>query len=243
MHKLTICFSALFCILFINHASALSAQLGISSVTIATYGHSGRGYTYIHLHQNESTSLMAAKRIIAQNGGKIISLRYRGGRLISFRLHGRRYTFDPNRIFTKRGIRLTLQRYGTYSASAFHAVQQFSKQILHLLSKKLIIALHNNSKRYSILLYKAGQRYAHDVSRIYINPNQNPSNFFFVTNARTFNYLRQKGFNVLLQHPHATNDGSLSVYAARHGIPYINVEAEHGHLHHQIKMLKALQGL
>jgi hypothetical protein len=34
-----------------------------------------------------------------------------------------------------------------------------------------------------------------------------------------------------------TDDGSLSVYCGKLGIPYVNVEAQHGHLVRQLKML------
>jgi hypothetical protein len=34
-----------------------------------------------------------------------------------------------------------------------------------------------------------------------------------------------------------TDDGSLSVYCAQLGIPYVNVEAQHGHIWRQLYML------
>lgn len=37
-----------------------------------------------------------------------------------------------------------------------------------------------------------------------------------------------------------TDDGSLSVRAARNGLPYVNVEAQHGHREQQVRMLEAL---
>ena len=40
-----------------------------------------------------------------------------------------------------------------------------------------------------------------------------------------------------------TDDGSLSVYCGMKKIPYINVEAQRGHLQEQIAMLKELQNL
>ena len=45
----------------------------------------------------------------------------------------------------------------------------------------------------------------------------------------------------MLQNNHRVrDDGSLSVYAARHNIGYINVEARHGHAAEQREMLQTL---
>jgi hypothetical protein len=42
---------------------------------------------------------------------------------------------------------------------------------------------------------------------------------------------------VLQDNTNVTDDGSLSVFCARGGIDYVNVEAEHGHLVRQLKMM------
>ena len=87
----------------------------------------------------------------------------------------------------------------------------------------------------------AGHKYAADSRELYYNPKQNVHNFFFVTRPAMFNKLKKLGFNVVLQNNRSvTDDGSLSVYAAKRGINYINVEARHGALQTQIKMLRAL---
>jgi D-alanyl-D-alanine dipeptidase len=47
--------------------------------------------------------------------------------------------------------------------------------------------------------------------------------------------------NVVLQdNRQVTDDGSLSVYCGKWGIPYVNVEAQHEHLEQQLQMLKVL---
>lgn len=53
--------------------------------------------------------------------------------------------------------------------------------------------------------------------------------------------LAAEGFAVVLQdNERAADEGSLSVWAARQGIPYVNVEAEHGQRDRQVEMLEAL---
>ncbi len=53
--------------------------------------------------------------------------------------------------------------------------------------------------------------------------------------------LKEQEINAVLQSKSAKDDGSLSVYADKKNIPYINVEAEHGHVEEQARMLKALK--
>ncbi len=45
---------------------------------------------------------------------------------------------------------------------------------------------------------------------------------------------------MLQDNARATDDGSLSVWAARRGVPYVNVEARHGDRQGRTRMLEAL---
>lgn len=65
----------------------------------------GQGKTFVHVHHNEQTALKAAKAVIRKEGGSLITLIHSGGRNIVFHLHNQRYEFDPNRIFTDKGIK------------------------------------------------------------------------------------------------------------------------------------------
>ncbi len=71
----------------------------------------------------------------------------------------------------------------------------------------------------------------------------NAHDFILTTEKAFFNYLKQKKLNVVLQHPRPYDDGSLSVYAGKKKIRYINVEALHGHLDEQVRMLEALKAI
>ena len=66
----------------------------------------------------------------------------------------------------------------------------------------------------------------------------------FVTDRALYDALVGEGFNAVLQdNDAATDDGSLSVWAAREGVPYVNVEAQHGHRAEQAAMIDALVGV
>ena len=53
--------------------------------------------------------------------------------------------------------------------------------------------------------------------------------------------FKNLGYNTVLQNNATmTDDGSLSVLAGQQNIPYVNVEAQHGHLEEQVEMLFVL---
>jgi hypothetical protein len=56
--------------------------------------------------------------------------------------------------------------------------------------------------------------------------------------------LKKKKINAVLQtHKTSTDDGSLAIYCSKKKIPYINIEAQQGHLEEQMDMLNALTGI
>lgn len=198
----------------------------------------GREPTFIALHENESTSVEAAKAMMAYSGGTLIELKHTGARNLTFRLGGTQYEIDPNRMFTDRGIKVNLR---PYSTEAHAAVAALAQRIIRKLSRR-VVALHNNTDGgYSILQYQAGQKYANEAAMPpHVVEGQDPDNFFFVTPPNDFARLKKAGFNVVLQAGQPSDDGSLSVYCSRNGINYVNVEAQHGSRKEQIKMLHAL---
>lgn len=222
--------------------SAIAApyRLGDTTIDLSISGSSGH-YVYIHLHENEGTALLAAKKFLNQHPGKLITVSHHGGRNIRFTLNGQSYQFDPNRIFTSNGLHRTLRAHSAnVSPAAITVVTDFANAITTMLGSQPIISLHNNANE-SIKSYLAHGKFSRDAERVAYFPNQNPHNFFLVTEANKFNQLKEKGYNVVLQdNRNMTDDGSLSVYAAKHGISYVNVEAAYGALMAQINMLNAL---
>jgi len=195
----------------------------------------GRGKTYIHVHNNEQTALQAAKAVIQKEGGSLLTLVHSGGRNIVFHLEGKRYEFDPNRIFTDNGIKKTLTQFGNYSLEAHHEVKKLANKIKQLLPKGKVVAVHNNSS-YSLKDYLPGNSLESDADAVHMNPENYFRNFYLVTKISDFLRLKNKGYNGILQKSSATDDGSLSVYLAKS--EYINVEAGYDQLTEQIKMLE-----
>lgn len=200
---------------------------------------------YFNMHDDENTSVEAAKSVADKVGGTVIELKHSGDRLINFNFKNKSYKIDPNRIFTRVGINKTLKNYGGTSPAAEAEVDKFAKKLItdFLKQTDVIIALHNNTNNeYSAKSYEKGGDFEKDAAQVFINPANDADDFFFVTEEKHFNKIREKGFNVVLQdNKNATDDGSLSVYCGNEKITYINVEAEHGHRAEQIKMLEALR--
>ena len=198
----------------------------------------------INVHDDENTAVEAAKNIVKINGGTLVELKHSGERLIAFSLDGKPYKIDPNRIFTLAGINKTLLEYSQTSAEAEAEVARFAQDLVSrfLTGADVVVALHNNSNNgFSAASYLKGGEFEKDGAQVFINPQRDIDDFFYVTEEKYFNALKARGFNVVLQNDQlVTDDGSLSVYCGRQKITYINVEAELGHQIEQENMLTAL---
>ena len=222
-----------------------SLQLGDRTVKLVSHD-AGPGPLLVNVHDDENTAVDAALAVIAKHGGRVIELRHTGERLITFQLSGSKYTADPNRIFTAKGVPATLHKYGADSKDAEAAVTTFANALLAKLDPPAgwpLIALHNNTPAlsYSILSYQPGGADAGEAGEVFVNKARNANDFFLVTERKHFDALKSRGFNVVLQSDKpATDDGSLSVYSGQQKRAYVNVEAQHGHLTEQTEMIDAL---
>jgi hypothetical protein len=225
--------------------SAMNTQFSIGDqvVTAEVFQRGTARPVMLNVHDDENTSVTAGKAVIEQTGGRLIQFSHSGRRNVRFALNGERYAFDPNRIFSDAGIRDTLKRQGNWSEAAHQAVNQFATHYIEhfaLDREPAIIALHNNSDdTLSIHSYEPNSENAAATKTVHVAPNRDPDDFFYVTDQRFFDYLKARNFNVMLQdNANVPDDGSLSVYFGKKGIPYVNIEAELSHLNPQIEMVR-----
>ncbi|ARG99340.1 protein tyrosine phosphatase [Legionella micdadei] len=214
------------------HAQTHVVKLGDTKVRVIKLH--GRGKTFVHLHESEFTALAAAKCFIKREGGSLITLKHSGKRNVEFYLRGVHYEFDPNRIFTDKGIKRTLKKYGPYSLAAHREVKKLANKIIRLLPKGKVISVHNN-RNYSIKEYFPNRSLAKDAKALHYRAFTNHRNFYFVTKKEDYERLKRLNFNVALQSNHAQDDGSLSYYLATKN--YINIESGYGEMVAQLKML------
>ena len=221
-------------------------QLGSTKVPVVVtkYGNTG-DIVLLNLHDNERTSVNAGKKVLAENGGMLIRIDNNNTRLISFILDEKKYTFDPNRMFTRHGVEASLKLNSQSTPEAIDIVSRFADSLLARIpaNTEKLIALHNNdsSPGLSIHSYSPGGTYEKEATQVYVNFEKDPDDFFLSTTHPLFVNVVTQGYNAILQNNKGmTDDGSLSVYMGLRNKAYINVEAEHGHEDEQRKMLQHL---
>lgn len=218
--------------------------VGQTKIQALIYKGKSLGLLLFNMHDDETTSVEAAKTFIMENGGTLVQLKHFGQRLITFELNKRSNKFDPNRIFTEVGISKTLEKYGNSPQGAANEVDRFAKELIarFFSNPGTIVAMHNSTNNhFSVLSYQKGGEYEADGARVFVNPGKDIDDFFYVIEEKLFDRLSSMGYNVVLQNnATVTDDGSLSVFCGQKQIRYINVEAERGHKAEQLRMLRAL---
>ncbi len=231
--------------------TVIAIQQSSTTVTVVEHRYAGpgqgsaSGVVLLNVHDDENTSVEAGLDVLAARGGRLLELQHGGTRNLTFVMDTARFVADPNRMFTDLGARRSLERLSRYSLCAHAALRAFADTLLArtgLDTARTIVTLHNNTEaNYNVRSYLPGAEYASDAAAVYVNPRADPDDFFFVTERALYDALRRRGFNVALQNNAAvTDDGSLSVLAARQHQRYVNVEAQHGHRAEQARMLTAL---
>jgi hypothetical protein len=216
-------------------------NLGSKSCKLILKGKLENNAIFLSLHDDENTSVIAFNEVSQSiDNPVLIELQQSGSRFIKYGYNGLDYLIDPNRIFTEIGINNTLKKNNkTVPAELKVALKKVSIQLIDLIlpkdKKKYIVAIHNNSNdNYSAKSYVG----SNDAEKIYMNPSEDPDDFFFVTNLQDFEFFKTKKRNVILQSLKALDDGSFSIYCARINQPYINIEAQDGHKETQKLMIK-----
>ncbi|MBK7130105.1 MAG: hypothetical protein IPM74_17950 [Crocinitomicaceae bacterium] len=196
---------------------------------------------FINVHENELTSVEAYRKFDLEKKYQFIWLQHNITRRIYFNHHDVVYSVDPNRIFTHAGIEETIAYDTLFSRKAERMAKSFAHDILKLLrSAGWVISLHNNTPdNYSIFSYQVGGDEYGNAAQIHIDQNMDPDDFIFTTDKNLYDHLSQLPVNIILQdNNNCKDDGSLSVYCGRKGIPYVNIEAEYGHLTEQVKLIE-----
>jgi len=228
----------------IDHRASFDLGEKKVEVVISRYG-DRKDIVMLNLHDDERTSVEAARKVIEETGGILIRIENDEQRMLSFMTSGKEYRFDPNRMFTQEGRKASITKNSLqYTAHAEDVVHAFSNFILSLIpdSATTLIALHNNDAgRLTIDSYKPGGQYVNDAEMVFKSADEDPDNFFLTTDRTIFYKLVNRHTNVILQqNEKAFDDGSLSVYYGRKGKSYVNVEAEVGQKVKQSKMIEIL---
>lgn len=227
-----------------RQASATNEQvrLGSTMVSILSRSEGSAALTYVNVHENEITARTALNLWVQRTKARAVCLKAQRARLISFAFENRIFIFDPNRMFTARGIEQTLRFHGPYTPAAHDLIAGFAAKVVRALrtsEAQAIIALHNNFQgKYSIYSHLGDGANASEAERVKLGRPEAGHEFILANRASTFEYLSNAGLNVVLLNSRPPDDGSLSVYCHQHRLTYVNVEAPHGHLESQLGMLR-----
>jgi hypothetical protein len=230
---------------FIPLEKTIFYELGDRTIPIkcAQYGPSNN-ILCINIHDNEFTSVQAARSILELRGGTLIKIENNAQRIIRFRLKGVLYSFDPNRIFSRTGIEQTLKENGRTSLQAIEEIEKFGQRLLELIPDSIssVIALHNNTEEaYSVRSYLPGGDRTADAKEVYADDLQDVDDIVFTTDESLFKKMSALGYNSILQdNSRVKKDGSLSVYYGEQSRSYINIETQHGKTGQYLEMLEKL---
>jgi hypothetical protein len=197
---------------------------------------------FLNLHEDETTSIEALQAFSEMEPLPYFYLNHEQTRRIRFIIKEKTFDIDPNRIFTRRGRRLTLKDGdGGHSWKASRHTKKLAKAILDKIpTDKTVVAVHNNTDlAYSIKSYEPGGDEYQNTKEVYVNSEMDPDDFIYTTEKKFYDAFKSRGINVILQdNQKYVNDGSLSVYCGKRGIPYINIETQKGHFDAQMHLIQ-----
>lgn len=237
----------IFC-LFLFSISCLYGQdtihmpLSGTMIHLVSFGQDSSPVLLYNMHDNENSSAMAGRILSWNKGGRYYELMHNGKRNISFLFGEDSIHIDPNRIYTDTGIWQQLARNKITDTLAHQLISAWKDSLLNVLrigERSLVIALHNNTNQnYGFNSYMPDGEYANEAEAVCKGCVRDNDDFYFVTEYPILDQLCVGQYHAVMQsNSTMTDDGSLSVYCGRLGIPYINVEAQHGHLIRQVNML------
>jgi len=195
--------------------------------------------SFLNLHENENTSVVAVRNFLYFNGGKLVKFNKGDSRLVTFVFKNSSYSVDPNRIFTTKGITDSLLTYNP-SLGNTEIPDDLVSEVAGLAASVLsvydidavpvVLALHNNGGSYGANSYLPGGPYENDAAEVYISAGRDPSDFYYVVDMVYYEYLSAEGreYNVVLQDDASvSDDGSLSYYCGQAHVnkQYVNFEA------------------
>ena len=218
-------------------------------LNLVKYSYGKPNINFLAIHDDEDTGIKAAFEYIKFSGGSIIDCQYGSVRNFKFHYNDEEFQLDPNSIYTKPGIIRNLEKYNWAEPEVVKQLDFTGKEILKLYGPEkppYIFTLHNNGDGgFGIASYLKGYELENFADSLHINFEMDNDDMVLVTDVDMFNYLKKENVNVVLQSKLAPDDGSLSYYAMQKGIPYMNVEVQHGHITEHLQLIeitiKALQ--
>jgi hypothetical protein len=216
--------------------------LGDSSIVLhSKINNSKSDILFLNIHEDEHTSIEAVEHFSETTSLNFVYLQHNKTRRIHFSSKKDTYSVDPNRIYTSKGRKATIEPTKIFKFRPNRIAKKLAKEIINVVNQySIIVTMHNNTDiNYSIKSYLPGEDESQNTADVFISKNWDADDFVYTTSQVYFDYLKKVDVNVILQdNTGFVNDGSLSVYCGKNGIPYLNIEAQKGHLTEQIKLVE-----
>jgi uncharacterized Zn-finger protein len=245
MKQITALFFMLPMLLWSQSTSSMRESIKIGDTNVAFFIHESaedHPYIFVNVHEDETTSIETLAAFSLMEPLDYFYIEHLKTRRISFEMKQKSFDFDPNRIFTRKGRRKTLKDgAGGNSWRANRMVKTFAEAILKKLETgKTVVAVHNNTDvNYSIKSYLPNGDEFQNTREVFVNREMDPDDFIYTTVKEFYDAYKERGINVILQDNRKfVNDGSLSVYCGKKGIPYINIETQKGHFDEQMHLIQ-----
>ena len=207
--------------------------------TFSNTGHPDGPVWYLP-HDNENTAFRAALYAVTTYGGKFLTLHTKEKRNLN--------VIDPNRNFG-----LTKKEVAACKSISGRPTPKYTGEVMRAFKgRATILTMHNNTNGGTVSAAHSddkntGMPAAKNSRRI----SGDMDDFIYVTGTKPLSRdprvkedivaLRRAGVNVVHEFVTLRNtDCSLSNHAALNQKRYFNIEAQHGHLEAQIKMINAL---
>ncbi len=234
------CFFLFSFISFFSMAQTTPITLGDSSIQlIKTFNAPESKILFFNMHEDEQTSIEVSKAFGQGHAINFAYLQHQMTRRVFYNVGKRQFSVDPNRIYTKKGRRKTIEPWRPFAFKANHTAAILANTILSLIQPfKTIVTMHNNTDvEYTIKSYLPDGDEAKNTADIHISEAWDADDFVYTTSVDFFNHLKEANVNVILQdNVKFVNDGSLSVYCGINGIDYLNIEAQKGHFYEQLRL-------
>jgi hypothetical protein len=221
-------------------AQTTPIQLGDSTVQlIKMFNAPQSNVLFFNMHEDEQTSIDVSKAFGHGHAINFAYLHHQLTRRVFYNVGKREFSVDPNRIYTKKGRRKTIEPWRLITFKANNEAAKLANTILSLIKPfKTIVTMHNNTDvEYTIKSYLPGGDEAKNTADIHVSDKWDADDFVYTTSIDFFNHLKAADVNVILQdNVRFVNDGSLSVYCGINGIDYLNIEAQKGHFDEQLRL-------
>jgi hypothetical protein len=197
--------------------------------------------SFMWVHHNEKSAGKTLKYALSEYKGHSLYISNNDKRNLYLSYGRRNYFIDPNRIFTARGVSKFLTRH--HKSLSRKGRKSLTKRITDI-RETILTSIDWHKNKYLIVLHSSRPGSDFSIEEFnrknsyltYTNPDHNPKNLFFTTSLQDYYFFKSKQFNVVYQRS-IEDDGSLSIYAAKNNLPYINIEVEEGNDEVQKKML------